>query len=116
MKKFLFILMLLPLLVLANNLTTVQAQTTGLETCGSFARGDLIIILKPTDTLEGITPILNEYNITIKRNLGPKMILGFIDVSCDDTKRIGKELSQKGGPGGPFKSVQLNWIATIYNK
>jgi len=113
MKKFLCILMLLPLLVLANNLTTVQAQTTGLEVCSDFARGDLIIILKPTDTVEDITPILNQYNITIKQHLGPRMILGFVDVSCEDTRVIRIELARKGGP---FKAVQLNWIATIYNK
>ncbi len=110
MKKFLCILMLLPLLMLVNNLTTVQAQTTGLEICDSFVRGDLIIILKTNDTLEDITPVLNEYNITIKQNLGPRMILGFIDVSCEDTKRISNELARKDGP---FKTVQLNWIMTI---
>ena len=109
MKKFLFILMLLPLM-LVNNLTTVQAQTTGLEICDGFVRGELIIILKPNDTLEDITPVLNEYNITIKQNLAANMILGFIDVSCEDTIIIRTELARKGDT---FQVVEHNWIMTI---
>ena len=110
-KKFLLMLLLL---VFASNLAL--AQTVQPRTCpinqGMFVRGDLIMTLATNVTLEDVTSTLSEYNIVIKQKLMDKLFLGFVDVSCADTKRIILELRIKDDL---FSGIILNYLLTINN-